>query len=174
MCCGSASPNNYHSLQEIQKMADATATPDKAEEKQEKPTFSPDDVQLEKETFKLKTNNHGEQEITLEYKQFKNYNAAFAFAGGESGALKLLNGVFKNRAKAAGSAPVRLCKAEDDIKAAIAKGMEASRDYEYEERGVGVKKRLENIDKIKADIKSGALKLADLSPEEIAEIMMGL
>lgn len=139
-----------------------------------KPVINPEDVQFEKETFKLKTNNHGEQEMTIEYKQYKNYNAAFAAVGGESGALKIINSTLKNRAKAAGSAPVRLAKAEDDIQKAIAKGVEAARDYEYEERGVGVKKRLEAIDKMKADIKAGTLKLKDLSEEELAELMLSL
>lgn len=156
-------------------MTDATASAVTGEATEnEKPTINPEDVQFEKETFKLKTNNHGEQEITLEYKQYKNYNAAYAAVGGDSGALKIINSVLKNRAKAAGSAPVRLAKSEDDITKAIAKGMEAARDYEYEERGVGVKKRLENIDKIKADIKAGTLKLKDLSEEELAELMLSL
>jgi hypothetical protein len=142
----------------------------------QKPTVNPEDVEfLEEPEFTLKTNNHGDVKITgLKYKQYKNYPAILAAVGGESGAQRLLNGVLKNRAKAAGSAPIRLAKAEDDLQKAIAKGLEAARDYEYEERGVGVKKRLENIDKIKADIKSGAFDPTKLSPEEYAELIMSL
>lgn len=137
-----------------------------------------EDVRYEKEKFKLKTNNYGDEvELELEYKQHNTYPSAFDAVGGETGALRIINSVLKNRAKAAGSAPVRLAKSEKDggdLAKAIATGQNAARTYEYEERGVGVKKRLENLDKIKADIKEGKIKFSDLTPEQVQEMIMSL
>lgn len=156
--------------------APSVTTDNAASNEKAAPVIDPNDVEFAEEPeFTLKTNNHGEVKVSgLRFKQYKNYAALLSAVGGESAMLKLGNGVLKNRAKAAGSAPIRLAKAEEAIEKAIARGVEAARDYEYEERGVGVKKRLENIDKIKADIKSGAFDPSKLTTEEYAELLMSL
>ena len=123
---------------------------------------------------KAKSANGKPVEFKGRVKQYKAYDAMLAGVGGDAVVLNIVNGVLENRAKGKAASIIRLLPEDGNLEDAVKNAQTALEEFVYSERGVGAKKRLENLEQLKADIKAGKIKMSELSDEEAESLILGL